>query len=73
MKGQNKSLLNWKLIDFYYLLLNEIQFCSNAFHTVGHKNEAAWSFALFLISFMKADAISKAFPLSKETRYKVGD
>jgi hypothetical protein len=40
---------------------------------VGHKNEAAWSFALFLISFMKADAISKAFPLSKETRYKVGD
>lgn len=50
MKGQNKSLLNWKVTDFIIFCSIKFNFTSNAFHTLGHTNEAAWFCVLFLLS-----------------------
>lgn len=48
MKGQNESLQNWKLTDF--IILCSIKF--NAFHTLGHVNEAASFCVLFSLSVL---------------------
>lgn len=52
MKGQNESLQNWKLTDFIILCSIKFNFISNAFHTLGHVNEAASFCVLFSLSVL---------------------
>lgn len=51
MKGQNKFLLNWKSTDFIIFYSIIFNFASNAFHTMGHINEAAWFCLIFTLCF----------------------